>query len=413
MSEPDKKPREAPGAEPPPQPPKGEEPVEYNTGLPSSKGEREIKKWEPEQERAGYQHKEHEEKEAEKKSLPKDKHGKPIEKKGVEVSSGPVFKFKTESETIYGSTNKQDKDDKTYWAGFRTKTSDIEALDLAVNKAEGKAKATLVKAEGEAQIWHGQIDIGEILNKYFGLIPEVPALKAPPSFAPMAARVGDITTHGSLLAPGTGSPNVLIGGLPAWRVGLDFAACTAPGAGPHGTGPTAIGAPTVLINGMPAARVGDWVTEPNGGPNVIVKGCETVLVGFAAGAPPAPPGSAKPAQADKPVFLFEGVWEMNVGHVEAKGNAYGDVDLAKAKGSVKAEIDAEAAGLKVKAPIGVKVAIPWTEKYLSIGVAPEVSALSVGGGAGAKLENGKAEVGAKIGLGLVGGGAKLNVGIVD
>ncbi|MDQ6760622.1 MAG: hypothetical protein M3Z32_12275, partial [Acidobacteriota bacterium] len=32
-----------------------------------------------------------------------------------------------------------------------------------------------------------------------------------------AARLTDVTIHGSPLVPGTGSPNVLIGGLPAWR----------------------------------------------------------------------------------------------------------------------------------------------------------------------------------------------------
>ncbi len=34
---------------------------------------------------------------------------------------------------------------------------------------------------------------------------------------PPAARVGDATSHGTPLGPGPGSPNVLIGGMPAWR----------------------------------------------------------------------------------------------------------------------------------------------------------------------------------------------------
>ncbi len=34
---------------------------------------------------------------------------------------------------------------------------------------------------------------------------------------PPAARITDMTTHGSALTPGPGSPNVLIGFLPAWR----------------------------------------------------------------------------------------------------------------------------------------------------------------------------------------------------
>src|SRR5919199_2482791 len=41
-----------------------------------------------------------------------------------------------------------------------------------------------------------------------------------------AARITDLTSHGTPLSPGPGSPNVLIGGLPAWR-GLPAAAAAA------------------------------------------------------------------------------------------------------------------------------------------------------------------------------------------
>ncbi|KAA1248053.1 PAAR domain-containing protein [Aquimarina sp. RZ0] len=66
----------------------------------------------------------------------------------------------------------------------------------------------------------------------------------------------------------TGEPTVLIGGLPAARVG-DMATCT----GPPDT--IAAGSGTVLIGGMPAARMGD--TTAHGG--TIVAGCATVLIG--------------------------------------------------------------------------------------------------------------------------------------
>lgn len=72
---------------------------------------------------------------------------------------------------------------------------------------------------------------------------------------------------GPILPPGC--PTVLIGGLPAARVG-DMATCVGP--------PDAIippGSPTVLIGGMPAARLGDMTAH--GG--VIVVGCPTVLIG--------------------------------------------------------------------------------------------------------------------------------------
>jgi uncharacterized Zn-binding protein involved in type VI secretion len=96
---------------------------------------------------------------------------------------------------------------------------------------------------------------------------------------PPAARVSDITAHGTPLSPGTGSPNVLIGGLPAWRVGSDFHACPlSTGPAPHVGGVVPAGSTTVLINGLPAARLGDPITESTA-PNVIASGSSTVLIG--------------------------------------------------------------------------------------------------------------------------------------
>jgi uncharacterized Zn-binding protein involved in type VI secretion len=96
---------------------------------------------------------------------------------------------------------------------------------------------------------------------------------------PPAATVGDLTAHGSPLAPGPGSVNVLIGGKPAWRVGADFHNCPlSDGLKPHVGGIVATGSLTVLINGAPAARMGDMIVEP-GIPNVISSGVPTVLIG--------------------------------------------------------------------------------------------------------------------------------------
>jgi uncharacterized Zn-binding protein involved in type VI secretion len=71
---------------------------------------------------------------------------------------------------------------------------------------------------------------------------------------------------GPISAPG--APTVLIGGLPAARVG-DMAVCV----GPPDT--IQMGSPKVLIGGMPAARMGDLTSH--GG--TIVLGCFTVLIG--------------------------------------------------------------------------------------------------------------------------------------
>jgi len=65
-----------------------------------------------------------------------------------------------------------------------------------------------------------------------------------------------------------GCPTVLIGGMPAARVG-DMAVCV----GPPDT--IAAGSSTVLIGGMPAARLGD--STAHGG--VIVAGAPTVMIG--------------------------------------------------------------------------------------------------------------------------------------
>jgi len=71
---------------------------------------------------------------------------------------------------------------------------------------------------------------------------------------------------GPILPPGC--PTVLIGGLPAARVG-DMATC----AGPPDT--IVKGSATVMIGSMPAARLGD--NTAHGG--VIILGCPTVLIG--------------------------------------------------------------------------------------------------------------------------------------
>jgi uncharacterized Zn-binding protein involved in type VI secretion len=67
---------------------------------------------------------------------------------------------------------------------------------------------------------------------------------------------------------GPGAPTVLIGGLPAAKVG-DLAVCVGP--------PDSIikGSATVMVMGMPAARLGD--STAHGG--AIVIGFPTVLIG--------------------------------------------------------------------------------------------------------------------------------------
>jgi uncharacterized Zn-binding protein involved in type VI secretion len=99
-----------------------------------------------------------------------------------------------------------------------------------------------------------------------------------------AARLGDTTAHGGQIT--VGCATVLIGGMPAARVG-DMHTCPMVDAGyvPHVGGPILMGSPTVIIGGMPAARMGD-LAACAGPPDSIVMGCPTVLIGTGrAGAP--------------------------------------------------------------------------------------------------------------------------------
>lgn len=92
---------------------------------------------------------------------------------------------------------------------------------------------------------------------------------------------------------GPGEPTVLIGGLPAARVG-DFCICVGPPA------PIVIGSLTVLIGGKPAARVGD---QTGHGGSIMPPGCPTVLIGDVGG------GAGSPAA-------------FTMGAARAKGSAF-------------------------------------------------------------------------------------------
>lgn len=160
-----------------------------------------------------------------------------------------------------------------------------------------------------------------------------------------AARITDPVAHPlpPVLTTGPGSPNVWIGGLPAWRGilaasagalqvakqtsdaaiqaaeaatlaaagtpgapaaktaeettkataaanmgsmistsagGADIHTCSTPlPIPPHGPGVVIDGSTTVLINNLPACRQGDSVLEAVGPLNKITMGCPTVLIG--------------------------------------------------------------------------------------------------------------------------------------
>ncbi len=100
-----------------------------------------------------------------------------------------------------------------------------------------------------------------------------------------AARQGDMTVHGGAIV--VGCPTVLIGGMPAARVG-DMHTCpmVTPGVPPipHVGGPIMPpGVVTVLIGGMPAACAGDMATCVGPPSTIAPPGCPTVLIGTGGG----------------------------------------------------------------------------------------------------------------------------------
>ena len=79
---------------------------------------------------------------------------------------------------------------------------------------------------------------------------------------PAAARVGDLTSHGTPLTPSAptgGQPERADRRQPAWRAPVDVHACPlATGTVPHVGGVVVKGSLTVLINGVPGGA--RWAT---------------------------------------------------------------------------------------------------------------------------------------------------------
>ena len=391
-------PTDVPSSEAPPAPGSGEPPEEESGG--EFKAEAEWKHEPPKKKEVGVGDKK-----------PKDPAEAGDEKKSklpeTEVSFEALYKKQAE-----GSVLKVGDDD-TYASVLEGKV-EAEALSASLNVNEMKVKATAVELKAEGTVGHAQVNLVGLVKKLFGFEDDP---KPPPvgPFAPMAARFMDKTSHGTPLAPGPGSVNVFIGSMPAWRATIDMCACAAPGAAPHGAGPSAIGEPTVLINSMPAIRVGDWVNEPTGGPNVILVGCPNVFIGSpAANAPGAK--DPKEAEEDLPWILFESVAEGDAGAAEAEAKLEGEVDLKKGKGALEASAGASAALLKGTIPLKVRILIPFTSYYLGLGVSATGTLGSVGAEAGAsvkvndgkKLFEGSAGAGAHLGGGL---SAKLSIDV--
>lgn len=325
-----------------------------------------------------------------------NKPAEPKEKTSSEIGFEPIY-----SNQVSGGVLRVGGD-KTY-ASFLSGSASASFLGASADVKEKKAKLTVAEVKVQGSLAHGQIDLVDMVKKLFGFDeePKPPAA----TYAPMAARLMDLTTHGTPLAPGPGSTNVFIGSMPAWRATVDICACAAPGAAPHGAGPSAIGEPTVMINSMPAIRMGDWVTEPTGGPNVIVMGCTSVFIGTPAGPPPAfkPPDDPN----DLPWIMFESVASADLGSVSGDVNVGGEIDVAKRKGKAELKAGGMVAMAQASVPLKVRILIPFTSAYLGLGVTASGHAGALGAEAGASL---KVNDGKKFFETSAGAGASLGAG---
>lgn len=346
---------------------------------------------------------------------------KPAFKKSVGI--GPIYENKDAGAHL---TTKKSAEDKSY-ASLGHYEGSIEALGASYDIDEKKAELKVVEAKGKFSVVHAEVDFVDAVKKLFG------AKKTPPPAqpsapggggGPMAARVTDLTGHGTPLVPGIGSPNVFIGGLPAWRALADFHVCPiVKGVVPDVGGMVLKGSPTVLINFMMACRVGDMVVEIPGGPNPIAMGCPTVMIGEAgSGAGEGGGGDGGEKKEPAPNVKGELTAKGDLGTVEGNVALGAQIDLKSKEASAKAEIGGLAALAKGEISGALKFRIPFTEHYVGIGSTLEGSAGSIGAKAGGEAYFNKVDpatgkrvlfkgsAGAKGALGL-GGGLKFSLTI--
>lgn len=303
-------------------------------------------------------------------------------------------------------------DETSYYELLRGKAQ-LELWDTSSDLDQGEVKLTLSKVNVKGTLAHGQVDLVEALGDI--LFPSPPR-PLPPPFdppPPWAARVGDATCHGNPLGPGSASPDVLIGGLPAWRATIDVHLCAMTG---HGSGGAWSGASSVLINGSPASRAGDYVLEPGGGANVILGGERTVLVGPRASAPPEP--KVVPLPHELPWVKLEAILQEDVGTIGAEALAALEIDVDDGSAGAQFQGGAGVALAEAELPLRLRIRVPGSASYLGLGLTPHFGALGVGleAGAGAKLDpqSGRFELsaGAKVNLG-VGAGIKFSIDVSE
>lgn len=204
-------------------------------------------------------------------------------------------------------TNKEGPDDRAYgeWLRHRVK---VERPDKVLDHEDGvyTINTPQITIDGELEHYHFETDDSKPQEQPRPTVYDVVSV---PPVAPMVATLGSLTFHGSPLAPGIGSVDVLAEGKPVFRMLRDAVACPLATPLPHGGGVVVpMGPPpTIFVNGFAIARAGDAVMELLGGPNPIAIGATTVLAG-----PPAPPMMSVDPSSGHPGEDDRSAWERGV-----------------------------------------------------------------------------------------------------
>lgn len=333
---------------------------------------------------------------------------------GLQISSG----IELYEVLGHGGSSKEQDHDRSYGA-FMLVEGKGEALVAELDPDALSADVWLIRAEMEAHGAHARADVLE----HYGVVPLQGAYEDVEfhSPGPFAVRTGDVTLHGNPLSSVGGSPDVLVGGRPAWRGCMDYHTCPLSTAGaPHNGGTVFGGDLTVLINGMPAVRCGDFLLEAPGGPNTIVSGATDVLIGVTP-----PPVTAKAPIPEEP---RTGIWKYldadirtTLGYAKSEAGIGGSVDLGKGEAGAKAKGGIFGAILRISGEGEIRIPLGDTWS-ITIGVQAEASALTAGAEAGGGVSWGQEdsdgkkrwgvdEVGGRAGAGWFGGGLKISAGL--
>ena len=283
---------------------------------------------------------------------------------------------------------------------FASLSGGLTAARAELDPAGRKAELNLVDGQASVAAVKATLVPGDPIE----YVPTVKSFVAP---GPFAARVSDPTVHGTPLAPGIGSTNVFIGGLPAFRARIDYCLCPLVTPLPHVGGRVLRGADSVRVNGFPLVRAGDVVVETGGGPNPVAMGCPRVKVGKPA--PPVDMVELVAVERDDTIDVLgfieirpRGPLTAEAFYVDAtlKAGANADLNASTAAARTKAELQAGVA--RVAQAGEIIVHLPFVDRVLRIGGRGSVAVACTGGELDSSVEYVDGKLQPKIGRPVLG-----------